>query len=48
MIGGGGNPMAQAVKMGQKMPPLLCAAEFAQHRVSVLTITPGLDCGVMC
>ena len=41
IIGGGGNPMAQAVKMAQKMLPLLWAAELAPHRVSVVAITPG-------
>ena len=41
MIGGGGNPMAQAVKMAQKVLPLLWAAELAPHRVTVLAITPG-------
>jgi NAD(P)-dependent dehydrogenase (short-subunit alcohol dehydrogenase family) len=41
MIGGGGNPMSQAVKMSQKVLPLLWAAELAPHRVSVMAITPG-------
>jgi NAD(P)-dependent dehydrogenase (short-subunit alcohol dehydrogenase family) len=41
MIGGGGNPMSQAVKMSQKMLPLLWAAELAPHRVAVMAITPG-------
>src|SRR4029078_11423870 len=41
MIGGGGNPMAQAVKMGQKVLPLLWAAELAPHRIAVLAVTPG-------
>jgi NAD(P)-dependent dehydrogenase (short-subunit alcohol dehydrogenase family) len=41
IIGGGGNPMAQAVKMAQKVLPLLWAAELAPHRVSVVAITPG-------
>ena len=41
MIGGGGNPMAQAVKMAQKVLPLLWAAELAPHRVTALAITPG-------
>jgi NAD(P)-dependent dehydrogenase (short-subunit alcohol dehydrogenase family) len=40
-IGGGGNPMAQAVKMAQKVLPLLWAAELAPHRVAVVAITPG-------
>jgi NAD(P)-dependent dehydrogenase (short-subunit alcohol dehydrogenase family) len=41
MIGGGGNPMAQAVKMAQKVLPLLWAAELAPHGVAVIAITPG-------
>jgi NAD(P)-dependent dehydrogenase (short-subunit alcohol dehydrogenase family) len=41
IIGGGGNPMAQAVKMAQKALPLLWAAELAPYRVSVVAITPG-------
>jgi NAD(P)-dependent dehydrogenase (short-subunit alcohol dehydrogenase family) len=41
MIGGGGNPMAQAVKMAQKALPLLWAAELASHGITVLAITPG-------
>ena len=41
MIGGGGNPMAQAVKMAQKVLPLLWAAELTPHRVAVMAITPG-------
>jgi NAD(P)-dependent dehydrogenase (short-subunit alcohol dehydrogenase family) len=41
MIGGGGNPMAQTVKMAQKVLPLFWAAELAPHGVSVLAITPG-------
>jgi NAD(P)-dependent dehydrogenase (short-subunit alcohol dehydrogenase family) len=41
MIGGGGNPMSQAVKMSQKVLPLLWAAELAPHRVAVMAITPG-------
>lgn len=41
MIGGGGNPMSQAVKMAQKVLPLLWAAELASHGISVLAITPG-------
>ncbi len=41
MIGGGGNPMAQAVKMGQKVLPLLWAAELASHGIAVTAITPG-------
>jgi NAD(P)-dependent dehydrogenase (short-subunit alcohol dehydrogenase family) len=41
MIGGGGNPMSQAVKMAQKVLPLLWAAELAPHGVAVIAITPG-------
>ena len=41
IIGGGGNPMAQAVKMAQKVLPLLWAAELAPHGVVSIAITPG-------
>jgi NAD(P)-dependent dehydrogenase (short-subunit alcohol dehydrogenase family) len=41
MIGGGGNPMAQAAKMAQKVLPLFWAAELAPYRVAVIAITPG-------
>jgi len=41
MMGGGGNPMAQAVKMAQKVLPLFWAAELAPHGVTVMAITPG-------
>jgi NAD(P)-dependent dehydrogenase (short-subunit alcohol dehydrogenase family) len=41
MIGGGGNPMAQAVKMAQKVLPLLWAAELAPHGIVTLAVTPG-------
>jgi NAD(P)-dependent dehydrogenase (short-subunit alcohol dehydrogenase family) len=41
MMGGGGNPMSQAVKMAQKVLPLFWAAELARHRIAVLAITPG-------
>jgi NAD(P)-dependent dehydrogenase (short-subunit alcohol dehydrogenase family) len=41
MIGGGGNPMAQTVKMAQKVLPLFWAAELAPHGVTVLAVTPG-------
>jgi NAD(P)-dependent dehydrogenase (short-subunit alcohol dehydrogenase family) len=41
MIGGGGNPMAQAVKMAQKVLPLLWAAELASYGITVVSITPG-------
>ena len=41
MMGGGGNPMAQTVKMAQKVLPLLWAAELAPHGIAVMAITPG-------
>jgi NAD(P)-dependent dehydrogenase (short-subunit alcohol dehydrogenase family) len=41
MIGGGGNPMSQAVKMAQKVLPLLWAAELAPHDIAVMAVTPG-------
>ena len=41
IIGGGGNPMSQAVKMAQKALPLLWAAELAPHGVTVIAMTPG-------
>ena len=41
IIGGGGNPIAHAVKMAQKVLPLLWAAELAPHGITVLAITPG-------
>jgi NAD(P)-dependent dehydrogenase (short-subunit alcohol dehydrogenase family) len=40
-IGGGGNPMSQAVKMAQKVLPLLWATELAPHGITVMAITPG-------
>jgi NAD(P)-dependent dehydrogenase (short-subunit alcohol dehydrogenase family) len=41
MMGGGGNPMSQAVKMAQKVLPLFWAAELARHGIAVMAITPG-------
>src|SRR5436190_2769976 len=41
MIGGGGNPMAQAVKMAQKVLPLLWAAELTPHGIATMAVTPG-------
>ncbi len=41
MIGGGGNPMAQAVKMSQKVLPLIWAAELAPHGIAAIAVTPG-------
>src|SRR4029453_3415630 len=41
MLGGGGNPMAQAVKITQKILPLFWAAELKPRGVAVVAITPG-------
>ena len=41
MIVGGGNPMAQVVKIAQKILPLFWAAELAPHGITVMAITPG-------
>ncbi|HLG59147.1 MAG TPA: SDR family NAD(P)-dependent oxidoreductase [Vicinamibacterales bacterium] len=41
IIGAGANPMAHAVKVAQKVLPLMWAAELAAHRVAVMAITPG-------
>jgi NAD(P)-dependent dehydrogenase (short-subunit alcohol dehydrogenase family) len=41
IIGTAGNPMAHAVKVAQKVLPLLWAAQLAAHGVSVVAITPG-------
>ena len=41
MIGGGGNPMSQTVKMAQKVLPLFWAAELAPHGITVMAVTPG-------
>jgi NAD(P)-dependent dehydrogenase (short-subunit alcohol dehydrogenase family) len=41
MIGGGGNPMSQAVKMAQKVLPLLWAAELAPYGIAAVAVTPG-------
>src|ERR687895_1840002 len=41
MIVAGGNPMSQAVKMAQKVLPLLWAAELAPHGITVMAVTPG-------
>jgi NAD(P)-dependent dehydrogenase (short-subunit alcohol dehydrogenase family) len=41
VIGGGGTPMAQAVKMAQKVLPLFWAAELAPHGIAVVAVTPG-------
>ena len=41
MIGGGGNPMSQAVKLAQKALPLFWAAELAPYGIAVMAVTPG-------
>lgn len=41
MIGAGGNPMAQTVKVAQKTLPLFWAAELAPHGIAVMAVTPG-------
>lgn len=41
MIGAGGNPMAQTVKVAQKVLPLFWASELAPHRLAVIAVTPG-------
>jgi NAD(P)-dependent dehydrogenase (short-subunit alcohol dehydrogenase family) len=41
MLGGGGNPMSQTVKMAQKVLPLFWGAELAPHGITVLAVTPG-------
>lgn len=41
MLGGGGNPMAQSVKMAQKVLPLFWAAELAPHGITAMAVTPG-------
>jgi NAD(P)-dependent dehydrogenase (short-subunit alcohol dehydrogenase family) len=41
MIGGGGNPMSQAVKTAQKVLPLLWAAELAPYGITAMAVTPG-------
>jgi NAD(P)-dependent dehydrogenase (short-subunit alcohol dehydrogenase family) len=41
VLGGGGNPMSQAVKSALKVLPLFWAAELATHGVAVLALTPG-------
>jgi NAD(P)-dependent dehydrogenase (short-subunit alcohol dehydrogenase family) len=41
MLGGGGNPMSQAVKVAQRVLPLIWAAELAPHNIAVVAITPG-------
>jgi NAD(P)-dependent dehydrogenase (short-subunit alcohol dehydrogenase family) len=41
MLGGGGNPIAQAVKVAQKVLPGIWAAELASHGITVMAVTPG-------
>src|SRR6266699_6000727 len=41
IIGGGGNPMAHAVKVAQKLLPLQWDTEIAAHGITVVAITPG-------
>jgi NAD(P)-dependent dehydrogenase (short-subunit alcohol dehydrogenase family) len=41
IMGGGGNPMAQAVKIAQKVLPLFWAAQLAPHDITVMAVTPG-------
>ncbi len=41
MLGGGGTPMSQAVKLAQKVLPLFWAAELAPHGIAVVAVTPG-------
>jgi NAD(P)-dependent dehydrogenase (short-subunit alcohol dehydrogenase family) len=41
IMGGGGNPMSQTVKMAQKALPLFWAAELAPHGITVVAVTPG-------
>lgn len=41
LIGAGGNPMSQTVKMAQRLLPLIWASELAPHGVTVMAVTPG-------
>ena len=41
ILGGGGNPMSQAVKVAQKTLPLFWAAELKPHGIAVMSVTPG-------
>jgi NAD(P)-dependent dehydrogenase (short-subunit alcohol dehydrogenase family) len=41
MLGGGGNPVAKAVKMEHKIMALNMASELAPHGVAAVAITPG-------
>jgi NAD(P)-dependent dehydrogenase (short-subunit alcohol dehydrogenase family) len=41
ILGGGGNPMAQAVKVADKVLALNWATELKPHRVTCVAVTPG-------
>ncbi|MCC7010473.1 MAG: SDR family oxidoreductase [Acidobacteria bacterium] len=41
MLGGGGNPMSQTVKLAQKLLPLNWAAELKPHGIACVAVTPG-------
>ncbi len=41
ILGGGGNPMAQVVKLGLKALALNMAAELKSHGVAAVALTPG-------
>jgi NAD(P)-dependent dehydrogenase (short-subunit alcohol dehydrogenase family) len=41
MLGGGGNPMSQTVKVAQKVLPGIWAAELAPYGITVMAVTPG-------
>ncbi len=41
ILGGGGNPMAQAVKIADKVLALNWATELKSHRVTCVAVTPG-------
>src|SRR5687768_10402998 len=41
LLGGGGNPMAQAVKVADKVLALNWATELKPHRVTCVAVTPG-------
>jgi NAD(P)-dependent dehydrogenase (short-subunit alcohol dehydrogenase family) len=41
MVGAGGNPMAQVVKVAQKTLPLFWASQLAPCGITVMAVTPG-------
>jgi NAD(P)-dependent dehydrogenase (short-subunit alcohol dehydrogenase family) len=41
LLGGGGNPMSQAIEVGVKVLALNMAAELKAHGVAAVAITPG-------